>query len=60
MRFFYDCEFIEDGRTIELISIGVAASTGTGDTPDALLKRADEGVYEAKAAGRDRVIARAA
>lgn len=42
------------------ISIGVAATTGSGDTPDALLKRADEGVYEAKATGRDRVIARAA
>ncbi|ADL01682.1 PleD family two-component system response regulator [Brevundimonas subvibrioides] len=42
------------------ISIGVAASTGPGDTPDALLKRADEGVYEAKASGRDKVIARAA
>ncbi|MBU1346261.1 MAG: PleD family two-component system response regulator [Alphaproteobacteria bacterium] len=42
------------------ISIGVATSTGAGDTPDALLKRADEGVYEAKATGRDRVIARAA
>lgn len=23
MRFFYDCEFIEDGQTIELVSIGV-------------------------------------
>ncbi len=42
------------------ISIGVAASIGAGDTPEALLKRGDEGVYEAKAAGRDRVIARAA
>ena len=42
------------------ISIGVAATIGAGDTPDALLKRADEGVYEAKATGRDRVIARAA
>ncbi len=31
-----------------------------GDTPEALLKRADEGVYEAKAAGRDRVVVRAA
>jgi len=41
------------------ISIGVAATMG-GDTPDALLKRADEGVYEAKSAGRNRVIARAA
>lgn len=42
------------------VSVGVAASTGEGDTPDALLKRADEGVYEAKSAGRNRVIARAA
>ena len=42
------------------ISIGVAATTGDGDTPEGLLKRADEGVYEAKAAGRNRVIARAA
>lgn len=42
------------------ISIGVAATLGPGDTPDALMKRADEGVYEAKATGRDRVIARAA
>ncbi|CAN5353616.1 PleD family two-component system response regulator [soil metagenome] len=42
------------------VSIGVAASLGTGDTPEALLKRADEGVYEAKAAGRNQFIARAA
>ena len=42
------------------ISIGVAATVGDGDTPEGLLKRADEGVYEAKAAGRNRVIARAA
>lgn len=42
------------------ISIGVAATAGHDDTPDALLKRADEGVYEAKSAGRNRVIARAA
>jgi len=42
------------------VSIGVAASLGQGDTPEALLKRGDEGVYEAKAGGRNRVIARAA
>jgi two-component system cell cycle response regulator len=42
------------------ISIGVAACAGPGDTPESLLKRADEGVYVAKAAGRDRVVARAA
>lgn len=28
MRYFYDCEFIEDGRTIELVSIGVVAEDG--------------------------------
>jgi 3' exoribonuclease, RNase T-like len=28
MRYFYDTEFIEDGRTIDLISIGVAAEDG--------------------------------
>ncbi|GAW40856.1 Response regulator PleD [Brevundimonas sp. SH203] len=42
------------------ISIGVAATVGDGDTPEGLLKRADEGVYEAKAAGRNKVIAKAA
>ena len=42
------------------VSVGVAASTGASDSPDALLKRADEGVYEAKARGRNQVIARAA
>ncbi|HYD45742.1 MAG TPA: PleD family two-component system response regulator [Phenylobacterium sp.] len=42
------------------ISIGVAATLGETDTPEALLKRADAAVYEAKAAGRNRVIARAA
>jgi two-component system cell cycle response regulator len=31
-----------------------------GDTPEQLMKRADEGVYEAKAGGRNKVIARAA
>lgn len=28
MRFFYDSEFIEDGRTIDLVSIGVVAEDG--------------------------------
>ena len=27
-RYFYDCEFIEDGRTIELVSIGVVGEDG--------------------------------
>jgi two-component system cell cycle response regulator len=42
------------------ISIGVAASLAGEVRPDALLKRADEAMYEAKAMGRNRVIARAA
>jgi hypothetical protein len=28
VRFFYDCEFIEDGRTIDLISIGIVSEDG--------------------------------
>lgn len=28
MRFFYDCEFLEDGVTIELISIGIVGDDG--------------------------------
>src|SRR5919112_2668747 len=27
-RFFYDCEFIEDGRTVDLVSIGVVDEHG--------------------------------
>lgn len=42
------------------VSVGVAATMGADDTPASLLKRADEGVYEAKKAGRNRVVARAA
>jgi len=48
-----------EGLTIT-VSVGVASTDGSNDTPDALLKRADEGVYEAKARGRNQVIARAA
>ena len=42
------------------ISIGVAATSGAGDTAEALLKRADEALYDAKQSGRNRVIAHAA
>jgi len=42
------------------ISIGVSATIGAGDTPEALLKRADEGVYQAKASGRNAVVGKAA
>ena len=34
MRYFYDTEFIDDGRTIELISIGIAAEDGRDDGED--------------------------
>lgn len=53
---------VMDGRELlsVTVSVGVAASLAEGDTPEALMKRADEGVYEAKARGRDQVIARAA
>ncbi len=39
------------------VSIGVAAMQGPGDTPERLLKRADDALYEAKRGGRNRVIA---
>ncbi|MGQ0533547.1 MAG: PleD family two-component system response regulator [Caulobacteraceae bacterium] len=42
------------------VSIGVASSEGADDTPETLLKRADEALYEAKRAGRNRVIGKAA
>jgi two-component system cell cycle response regulator len=42
------------------ISIGVAATLGSGDSAEGLLTRADEAVYAAKAAGRNTVIAKAA
>ena len=43
------------------ISVGVACTEGrTSDTPEALLKRADEGVYDAKTHGRNQVVSRAA
>jgi hypothetical protein len=28
MRYWYDCEFLDDGRTIDLISIGIVAEDG--------------------------------
>ena len=28
MRYFYDCEFIDDGVTVDLISIGIVAENG--------------------------------
>jgi two-component system cell cycle response regulator len=42
------------------ISVGVACTLGADDTQEALLKRADAAVYEAKAHGRNQVVTRAA
>ena len=52
---------LADGRSLDVtVSVGVATSRGLGDSPEGLLKRADEGVYEAKQSGRNRVIVRSA
>jgi two-component system, cell cycle response regulator len=49
------------GQQLEItISIGVASTEGAEDTPDLLMKRADEALYEAKRSGRNRVIGKAA
>ncbi len=38
------------------ISIGVATTRTTEDTPESLLQRADDALYQAKAGGRNRVV----
>jgi two-component system cell cycle response regulator len=55
--------FIVAGQQSELevtVSIGVACTGDGEDTVETLLKRADEAVYEAKAAGRNRVVGKSA
>ena len=42
------------------VSIGIAEWRGASDSADALIKRADEALYAAKHAGRNRVVASAA
>jgi two-component system, cell cycle response regulator len=39
------------------ISIGVAVVDGVGDTADAILKRADDALYQAQRSGRNRTVA---
>ncbi len=50
---------VEDPLSVT-ISIGVACTGDVEESPDQLLKRADEAVYDAKAKGRNQVVARAA
>jgi len=45
------------GRPALTISLGVAVSNGAGDSVSAMLSRADAALYDAKRAGRNRVIA---
>ncbi len=49
-------EFKLDGRAVQTsTSLGIAFYSGAGPTsPDELMKKADEALYEAKGAGRDR------
>lgn len=50
-----------DGETINVtISVGVSCVQRPADTVEALVKRADIALYEAKASGRNRVVANAA
>jgi two-component system cell cycle response regulator len=44
------------GEITTSVSIGIAQSRETGDTPETLLQRADETLYEAKRQGRNRVV----
>ena len=45
-----------DGEIAVTVSIGVATAKGHGDTPAALLRRADTALYAAKDSGRNQVI----
>jgi two-component system cell cycle response regulator len=52
---------LPDGNQLDrTVSIGIGAFESSADTVDAILKRADDGLYEAKRSGRNRVVARAA
>jgi diguanylate cyclase (GGDEF)-like protein len=49
-------QLVEHGNAFSItLSAGIAHSSGGARTLDALLKRADDGLYQAKASGRNRV-----
>ena len=51
---------VSDGASLEItVSIGISSLEGREDTPERLLKRADEALYRAKREGRNRVAAAA-
>jgi two-component system cell cycle response regulator len=51
----------KDGKTIEVtVSVGVSSVLKGPDSVQALMKRADLALYEAKSGGRNRVVAKAA
>jgi len=54
------CIAATDVRASVTTSVGIATLDGQGDTAMALLRRADQALYQAKHAGRNRVVARAA
>lgn len=52
---------LSKGQVLDVtVSVGVSTFAGAGDSAEKLMKRADEAVYEAKQAGRNRVILHAA
>lgn len=51
----------KDGKSIEVtVSVGVSSLLKGADSVEALMKRADLALYEAKSGGRNRVVAKAA
>ena len=49
---------VGDREIAVAVCLGVSASDGVEDRPESLIRRADEALYEAKAAGRNQVVIR--
>jgi len=50
----------QPGQLPVTVSMGIAGSDGTNESADALLRRADQALYNAKNSGRNRVVKAAA